>query len=79
MTLVYQNSVLQAQENLLGQQRAESQSFVSNVYPGLAEYMGLELSEDVIRQNMPEYLVQQNRTTAMVRPPRPPPPQVKDF
>ena len=28
----------------------------SPVYPGLAEYMGLELSEDVIRANMPEYL-----------------------
>ena len=25
-------------------------------YPGLAAYMGLELSEDVIRANMPEYL-----------------------
>jgi len=25
-------------------------------YPGLAEFMGLELSEDVIRSNMPEYL-----------------------
>merc|ERR1711963_231237 len=28
----------------------------SPVYPGLAEYMGLELLEDVIRANMPEYL-----------------------
>ena len=27
------------------------------VYPGLGDYMGLELSEDVIRANMPEYLV----------------------
>lgn len=25
-------------------------------YPGLAEYMGMELSEGVIRENMPEYL-----------------------
>lgn len=25
-------------------------------YPGLAEFMGLELSESVIRENMPEYL-----------------------
>ena len=25
-------------------------------YPGLAEYMGMELSEAVIRDNMPEYL-----------------------
>merc|ERR1719510_373420 len=28
----------------------------SSAYPGLAEYMGLELSEDMIRANMPEYL-----------------------
>ncbi len=27
------------------------------VYPGLAEYMGLEFSESVIRENMPEYLL----------------------
>ena len=26
------------------------------VYPGLAHFMGLELTEDVIRANMPEYL-----------------------
>jgi hypothetical protein len=26
------------------------------VYPGLADYMGMELTEDVIRENMPEYL-----------------------
>ena len=26
------------------------------MYPGLADYMGLELSEETIRQNMPEYL-----------------------
>ena len=25
-------------------------------YPGLAEYMGMELSEAIIRDNMPEYL-----------------------
>ena len=25
-------------------------------YPGLAGFMGLELSEDVLRANMPEYL-----------------------
>ena len=25
-------------------------------YPGLAEYMGMELSEAIIRENMPEYL-----------------------
>ena len=25
-------------------------------YPGLADFMGLELSEDMIRANMPEYL-----------------------
>ena len=28
----------------------------SSTYPGLAEYMGLELTEDIIRANMPEYL-----------------------
>ena len=39
------------------------------MYPGLAEYMGLELSDDVIRQNMPEYL-EQNRTTAMIQLPQ---------
>ena len=27
------------------------------VYPGLANFMGLELTEDVIRANMPEYLL----------------------
>ena len=26
------------------------------VYPGLASFMGMELTEDVIRANMPEYL-----------------------
>ena len=26
------------------------------VYPGLAYFMGMELTEDVIRENMPEYL-----------------------
>lgn len=26
------------------------------MYPGLGDFMGLELSEDVIRLNMPEYL-----------------------
>ena len=39
------------------------------MYPGLAEYMGLELSDDVIRQNMPEYL-EQNHTTAMIQLPQ---------
>ena len=39
------------------------------MYPGLAEYMGLELSDNVIRQNMPEYL-EQNRTTAMIQLPQ---------
>jgi len=29
-------------------------------YPGLAEYMGLELSEAIIRENMPEYLPNQS-------------------
>ena len=31
-------------------------SSASSAYPGLAEYMGLELTEDIIRANMPEYL-----------------------
>lgn len=30
----------------------------SHVYPALGDYMGLELSSDVIAQNMPEYQVQ---------------------
>lgn len=29
-----------------------------HVYPGLADYMGLELSSEVIALNMPEYQVQ---------------------
>lgn len=29
----------------------------SPVYPGLGEYMGLEFTEEVIRANMPEYLI----------------------
>ncbi len=28
------------------------------VYPGLGDYMGMELTEEVIRANMPEYLPQ---------------------
>ena len=28
------------------------------VYPGLAEFMDMELSEEIIRENMPEYLAQ---------------------
>ncbi len=31
-------------------------ALVAASYPGLAEYMGLELSEALIRENMPEYL-----------------------
>lgn len=30
----------------------------AHVYPALGEYMGLELSQDVIALNMPEYQVQ---------------------
>lgn len=30
----------------------------AHVYPALGDYMGLELSADVIAQNMPEYRVQ---------------------
>ena len=35
---------------------APSVSSVSGSYPGLAEYMGLELTEAEVRANMPEYL-----------------------
>lgn len=35
----------------------------SHAYPGLAEYMGMELSEAMIRDNMPEYLP--NNQTAL--------------
>lgn len=28
----------------------------ASVYPSLGDYMGLELSEEVLSQNMPEYL-----------------------
>lgn len=35
-----------------------SPSAPAHVYPALGEYMGLELSSDVIAQNMPEYRVQ---------------------
>jgi len=34
-----------------------SSSSALGVYPGLADYMGMELTEDVIRENMPEYLL----------------------
>jgi len=33
-----------------------SSTGASHAYPGLAEYMGMELSEALIRDNMPEYL-----------------------
>jgi len=33
-----------------------SNASTSHAYPGLAEYMGMELSEALIRDNMPEYL-----------------------
>ena len=35
---------------------ASQPSLASSAYPTLGDYMGLELSEDVIRANMPEYL-----------------------
>jgi len=38
-------------------------------YPGLAEYMGMELSEDIIRANMPEYLPQAQNQQAISLPP----------
>jgi len=37
-------------------------------YPGLAEYMGMELSEDIIRANMPEYLPQSQNQTPLSLP-----------
>ncbi len=36
----------------------------SPMYPGLATYMGMELTEDVIRANMPEYLPGQQENVA---------------
>ncbi|GBP21905.1 Syntenin-1 [Eumeta japonica] len=38
---------------------ASPSALTGHVYPALAEYMGLELSSDVIALNMPEYQVQQ--------------------
>jgi len=38
-------------------------------YPGLAEYMGMELSEAIIRENMPEYLNNQQTSLAVPRVP----------
>ena len=65
--------IFQAQTNLLGPTRTPdatpNAAPLQVMYPGLAEYMGLELSDDVIRQNMPEYL-EQNRTTAMIQLPQ---------
>merc|ERR1712018_909384 len=61
--------MVQAQTNLLGPTRPPgTANAVQAMYPGLADYMGLELTQDVIRANMPEYL-EQNRTTAMIRRP----------
>lgn len=48
---------IQPQPNPNGPPSAPNQALGVH-YPGLAEYMGLELSEDVIRANMPEYLNQ---------------------
>lgn len=33
-----------------------NQAMMSSMYPGLADYMGLEFTENIIRENMPEYL-----------------------
>jgi len=67
------DQMVKAQTNLLGPTRtpdtAPNAAPLQVMYPGLAEYMGLELSDDVIRQNMPEYL-EQNRTTAMIQLPQ---------
>jgi len=38
---------------------------VAASYPGLAEYMGLELSEALIRENMPEYLPSNQSSVAV--------------
>lgn len=38
--------------------RAPVPSAPAHVYPALGDYMGLELSADVIARNMPEYQVQ---------------------
>merc|ERR1719365_67476 len=35
-------------------------------YPGLSEYMGLELSEALIRENMPEYLPNSSQANSVV-------------
>lgn len=35
---------------------AEQSNAVATLYPGLSDFMGLELSSDVIALNMPEYL-----------------------
>jgi len=43
---------------------ASASSLVS--YPGLSEYMGLELSEAVIRENMPEYLPVSQRGSSQI-------------
>jgi len=62
--LVAQNSTPAPQQQVpqLPPQVAGGQGVASPsapvAYPGLAEYMGMELSEDIIRANMPEYLPQ---------------------
>jgi len=67
------DQMVKAQTNLLGPTRTPDATANAGplqvMYPGLAEYMGLELSDDVIRQNMPEYL-EQNRTTALIQLPQ---------
>lgn len=35
---------------------AEKSNAVATLYPGLHDFMGLELSQDVIALNMPEYM-----------------------
>lgn len=39
---------------------------VSTLYPGLGDFMGLELSQDVIALNMPEYM-QTNQAVSVTR------------
>ena len=54
--------IFQAQQTIVAESVARSAVPTapgsSVVYPGLAEFMGLELSDEIIAANMPEYLPQ---------------------
>jgi len=45
---------------------AQSNPILTVSYPGLSEYMGLELSEALIRENMPEYLPNSSQGSSVV-------------